>query len=252
MTAIPAMTATAPNWRMAAALAALGHAALLGVLLATVGTPKQTIPDPVMIIELPEGLAPASEVPLADEMPVQDRAEPLPTMVPPDLDIPEMQAPVPTDPVVLPTPRPIPPITRAPSPRPDLPRPQAAAPPRLQPPAPSTGSGNAGSGPADDPRAQQQQADWYALIAAHLERNKRYPREARRDGLQGTPTVRFTVDRRGRVSNISISSSSGHTALDEATIDLMRRVSPLPAMPRSMGRDSVTISLPIEYTLRRN
>lgn len=229
----------------------MGHAALFAALAIPPTPPQPAIPDPVMVVELPEGLAPANETPLIAETPVQ-RQEPLPTMVPPQIDIPEVKSPVSREPVVLPTPRPIQPVRRPPEPRPVPQRIPAAATPRPQTSAPATATGAAGDGPANNPDASDAAADWYALIAAHLERNKRYPREARRDGLQGTPTVRFTVDRRGRVSDIAIRDSSGHPALDEATVELMRRVSPLPAMPRSMGRDTVTITLPIEYTLRRN
>lgn len=119
-------------------------------------------------------------------------------------------------------------------------------------PAALAGTANAGTGTGDDLRAQEARDDWYALIFADLARKKRYPREARREGQEGTPTVRFTVNRRGRVSNISITRSSGHELLDQATIKLIRRAAPLPPMPRAMGRDSVTMSLPIAYELDRD
>ncbi len=63
-------------------------------------------------------------------------------------------------------------------------------------------------------------------------------------------TVRFTVLADGRISASSIRTSSGHDLLDQATLDLMQRVAPLPKFPRSMTKDSVTISLPIDYSLR--
>ena len=63
-------------------------------------------------------------------------------------------------------------------------------------------------------------------------------------------TVRFTVDRNGNVSGVSIKRSSGHELLDTATLELLQRVAPLPRMPTSMQRDSVTLSLPIDYSLR--
>ena len=243
----PLGTAT-PNWQLASVAALAGHAALFAALSLPAAQIEPRLPDPVMIVDLPQGMAPAAPS-VAEVQPdsVPDMRQPLPEMVQPRLDIPETQAPVSSDPVVAPTVRPIHPVTRTPAPPRTLNIPAAP-----HPVVGARGTSIAGEGPADDPRAAQESRDWYALIAAHLERNKRYPREARRDGLQGTPTVRFTVDRRGRVSNVSIRASSGHIALDEATVDLMQRVSPLPAMPRSMGRDSVTVTLPIEYTLRRN
>ncbi|MDR1296345.1 MAG: TonB family protein, partial [Deltaproteobacteria bacterium] len=43
-----------------------------------------------------------------------------------------------------------------------------------------------------------------------LERNKKYPRQARERHVQGTVEVRFTVDRQGRVTSSHISRSSNH------------------------------------------
>jgi len=236
----------APNWRLAIACAAIGHLALGAALVGQrAGTPPRHL-DPVMVIELPAGIAPPSAEPLEQQLAT---AEPLPNAVTPDLDILEVNAPLPSDPVTLPTPRPIQPTVQQPAPQRLVEVPRPAAP--VASAAPATASAVVGTGPGADPNAKREANDWYALVAAHLERNKRYPREARRDGITGTPTVRFAVNRRGRVSDVSIRNSSGNAALDEATIELLQRVSPLPAMPRSMGRDSVIITLPIEYSLSR-
>lgn len=239
-----------PNWRFALGSAVVGHAALAGVLMTQRTQEIVRMPDPVMVVELPAGAAPS---PAAVEQASQQQPMPqvLPDMVPPRIEVPRTDAPLPPDPVTVPAPRPVPRIAQAtPMTARPLSIPRAAS-RTAQAAAPATGAAESNEGPATDPETEREQADWYSLVSAHLERNKRYPREARRDGLQGTPTVRFTVNRRGRVSDVSIRDSSGHPSLDEATISLLKRVSPLPAMPRSMRRDSVTITLPIEYSLSR-
>ena len=112
-----------------------------------------------------------------------------------------------------------------------------------------SGTGSAAA-PGDDPKAKREEADYYSLLSAHLNRKKRYPSEAKKARQQGVVTVRFTVHADGRISGSSIRTSSGHDLLDQATLDLMERVAPLPRFPRSMTRDRVTISLPIDYSLR--
>jgi protein TonB len=112
-----------------------------------------------------------------------------------------------------------------------------------------TGSG-ASATPGNDPRARQQEQNYFAMVSAHLNRRKVYPAEARQARQQGVVTVRFTVDRSGNVSGASIKRSSGHEVLDRATLELLGRVAPLPRMPASMQKDSVTLSLPIDYSLR--
>ncbi|MBT0671056.1 energy transducer TonB [Novosphingobium profundi] len=146
---------------------------------------------------------------------------------------------------------PIQPVVAAPAPTPPRPAPPVAA---SGPSAPartvSAGSASTGDGPGTSPAARKAQQDYYAMIAAHLQRRKTYPPEARKARQQGIVTVRFTVARDGSVSAVSIKRSSGHELLDGATLDLMQRVAPLPRMPASMEKDSVTLSLPIEYSLR--
>ena len=240
-----------PHWWTAVALASLGHVGAMAMILSARSEAEMRLPEPVMVVELPEG-APAA-IPSAPE-PVSppEPQQPLPTRVAPPIAMPEVEAPLPPDPLTLPTPRPIARNVVA-SASHSRPTPLRAAPARAAftaPPAQTTGTGNVGGGPGDA-EAQQAQGDWYALVSAHLNHNKRYPREAKKAEQQGTPVVRFSVDRRGRVSDVSIRTSSGHELLDSATLELMQRVSPLPAMPRSMARESVTITLPIEYSLSR-
>ncbi|MDE2410218.1 MAG: energy transducer TonB, partial [Sphingomonadales bacterium] len=103
---------------------------------------------------------------------------------------------------------------------------------------------------AGDPRARKAELDYFALLSAHLNRRKAYPAEAKKARQEGIVTVRFTVDRDGNVSGAAVKRSSGFDLLDGATLDLLRRVAPLPRMPAAMPRDSVTISLPIEYALK--
>ena len=249
---MPALLSTRvePHWLAAIGLAAAAHAAAISAVLAAQPDPADPLPEPVMVVELPAGAAP--EAALAPQL--SAAAEPLqelPAATTPRIPAPEIEAPLPPERVALPTPRPLARNLVAPAPRP-APLARVAAPaPRLAPPTPAAGTGEAGGGPGNNTEASAAEADWYALISAHLNRDKRYPRDAKKAEQQGTPVVRFAVDRRGRVSDVSISRSSGHDVLDQATLELLRRVSPLPAMPRTMAREHVTITLPIEYSLSR-
>jgi periplasmic protein TonB len=94
------------------------------------------------------------------------------------------------------------------------------------------------------------EADYFSLISAHLNRRKTYPTDAKKARQEGVVVIRFTVDRGGNISGASIKRGSGHALLDQATLQLLQRVAPLPRMPASMPRDSVTLSLPIDYSLR--
>ncbi len=90
---------------------------------------------------------------------------------------------------------------------------------------------------------------YYAELAAWLERHKRYPARARQLRQEGVVRVRFVIDRSGKLVSHRIENSSGHDALDQAAADLVRRASPMPAIPSSLG-SRLEIVVPIAYRLR--
>ena len=248
MTAVKLGSDEKRRWVSAAAIAMAAHGLFGLAALAWKSPTDPAIPEPVVLVELPpasaseavSGPAPASQ---PDHSPPE---QPLP------LKVPAVRAPLPDDAVLLPPEprraaspaRPVPQPAPAPAPAPvAAPARTEAAPTPTASPAPSTSAG-------ESPRAKKEKANYYAMVSAHLNQRKQYPTEARKAREQGVVKVRFTVDRAGAISSVSITGSSGHAILDQATLALMQRVAPLPAMPASMTQDKVTISLPIDYSLR--
>tara|TARA_R100000322_G_scaffold168572_2_gene138651 strand:- start:688 stop:972 length:285 start_codon:yes stop_codon:yes gene_type:complete len=91
---------------------------------------------------------------------------------------------------------------------------------------------------------------YLAKLNQHLARYYSYPRHAQRLGLEGTATVKFTFDREGRLVARSVTDPSGHQRLDQATLDMLRKADPLPAVPDDIEGDRLTLSLPVQYLLR--
>lgn len=238
------------RWMLGGGIALAGHVSLVAaVLLAGGHRPREVSEDPVVLVELRPLASPAPAVttqePVAETQP---EYTPQPS-IRPIAEAPQVRTPLPREFVSVPPPRPPLPAQRAPA---AVQRPvEPASAVRPTPAEPST---NAGTGTAavagDDPKAKREEADYYSLLSAHLNRKKRYPTEAKKARQQGVVTVRFTVHSNGSISSSSIRKSSGHALLDQATLDLMQRVAPLPKFPESMTKDSVTISLPIDYSLR--
>jgi periplasmic protein TonB len=50
-----------------------------------------------------------------------------------------------------------------------------------------------------------------------------YPVDAQRNGQGGTVQAELSIDTQGRVSGCTIVHSSGHSSLDDATCDILRR-----------------------------
>lgn len=231
------------QWQIAATVALAAHVSAAALVLSWTRPVAPREPEPVVLVELPPpaAAAPGAASPQAVARP-QRATPPVPAPRPP-VEAPPVAAPLPRDPVALPPPAAAP-VARSETPAPAT----ATASPLAVAPA-ATGTGTTTT-PGNDPRARRQEADYFAMVSAHLNRRKVYPAEARRARQQGVVTVRFTVDRQGGVTAVSIKRGSGHEVLDRATLDLVRRVVPLPPMPPSMPRDSLTLSLPIDYSLR--
>jgi len=103
------------------------------------------------------------------------------------------------------------------------------------------------------PAASTQQALslWQAQLLAHLQRYRRYPRQAERQRQQGVSHVRFLVDRQGRISQPQIERASGHRLLDEETLATVRRASPVPPPPPDVSGNPVEVVVPVSFYLRR-
>jgi periplasmic protein TonB len=87
---------------------------------------------------------------------------------------------------------------------------------------------------------------YLGALRAHLERTKINPRSS----VVGTAVVHFVVDPSGRVISREISVSSGSKILDDAAIASIDKASPFPAMPQTLQRDAMDVSVPFKFSVR--
>ncbi|MEH6415974.1 energy transducer TonB family protein [Pseudomonas sp. CGJS7] len=90
-------------------------------------------------------------------------------------------------------------------------------------------------------------SQWQQRLLGHLQRYKRYPRQARRLHQQGVAEVGLTVDGDGRVLESRIARSSGYPSLDEEALAVVLRASPVPAPPAELGPPPLQVRVPIEF-----
>ena len=235
-------------WLSSGLIALVVHAGAIAVIVTATRLATPTVPEPVVLVELPPLPAQATRDSTM-AAPVEPTPLPQPTQAAALRMVRPQHTPSPLAnprPMATPVPaQPAQPDNDAPV-RPVAPAAAAAVAAASAPPAATP----AASAPvAADAATRRTEANYFASLSAHLNRRKTYPAEARQARQQGTVAVRFTVDRAGNVSNVSIRRSSGHAILDSATLALVERVAPMPRMPASMRRDSITITLPIEYSL---
>ena len=81
-----------------------------------------------------------------------------------------------------------------------------------------------------------------------IDENKSYPLLARQRKQEGSPIVSFTILKNGIVEKITI-VSSGHRLLDREARRIIMLSSPFPEIPNSMKKDSIDLTVPINFKL---
>ena len=123
--------------------------------------------------------------------------------------------------------------------------PKPDTPAESQPPAPATTAPQL-------PRIVNSTAvpTWKRQVVGLLERNKRYPTAAQARHEQGTAQLAFSLDRQGRVTASRIIKSSGSTALDNETLELVKRAQPFPPPPPDLPGAQIDLNVPIRFNIK--
>jgi periplasmic protein TonB len=75
-----------------------------------------------------------------------------------------------------------------------------------------------------------------------------YPLAARRRGLAGRVEVELLLEPSGRVRDLAVVSSSSHLLLDEAAVEAVRSLAPMP-LPEHLPRRPLRVRLPVIFQL---
>ncbi|MBI3507749.1 MAG: energy transducer TonB [Proteobacteria bacterium] len=94
-------------------------------------------------------------------------------------------------------------------------------------------------------------ASWQSQLLARLESFKRYPAEARARREAGVASVRFVVDRDGRVHSATLQATSGSRSLDAEAVEIVRRAEPLPKPPPEIAGERIELVVPVNFAMCR-
>lgn len=89
---------------------------------------------------------------------------------------------------------------------------------------------------------------YYGRVRQIIDANKNYPLLARQRKQEGSPKVSFTILKNGIIEKLSI-DSSGYRILDREARRIIMISSPFPEIPDSMNKDSIDLTIPINFKL---
>jgi protein TonB len=76
-----------------------------------------------------------------------------------------------------------------------------------------------------------------------------YPLAARRQRAEGTVELEVVIEPSGRVAQVRVVSSSAQPALDEAAVEAVRGLRPVP-IPGHLPKRELRVRLPLVFQLR--
>src|SRR5262249_18529141 len=235
------------RWLACAAIVVLAHAGLAAAMVRWTDPLDPAEPSATIVVEL----APISAAPT----PVSDEVPPGPDQVQaeavPEKPVEEIKK---EEPDVAPAPDPeVAVAAKLPEPEPPKPDSSVPAPITSAPQAQQLALATVPAAPVQGtPKPSDSTAipTWRSRIAAALERNKRYPKEARARRQQGVTQVAFTLDRSRHLLDSRIVRGPGSAALDDETLQLLRRAQPFPPPPPELAGDKVDLIVPVRFNLR--
>lgn len=238
----------------------LFHAIAIAALWAVLaGDPAQLKDEtPVVVVDLvalaqsaPAGSSGPSGSPgpvRPDPPPTAQPIVPQPAVpTPPVVERQERPAPKPraeSKPAPAPAPAPVEPAQSSPTQALAQPNPGSAAPQR-------SAGGGTGTGQSDAGSSAVAKASYARLLLTRLQRAIVYPRRAQRRDIQGVVRVEVVLAASGTLKTVRLVGTSGSDILDDAAIQLVRRVAPFPPVPQDLsprGQDFAFVA-PIQYRL---
>ena len=88
-----------------------------------------------------------------------------------------------------------------------------------------------------------------ALIGA-AKHHRLYPESAVERGWQGRVTVRLAIDADGAVAAALVRRSSGHGALDQQAVEMLRKAAGLTPLPPALRSREFSVDVPVLFELR--
>lgn len=97
------------------------------------------------------------------------------------------------------------------------------------------------------PVAADDVKDWKRSVAKLIVKKQTYPRSALSREIEGRAKVRLVVAKDGTITSHEIVQPTGENVLDREIPKLVKRLSPLPALPAS--KDDMSLVIPLSWSL---
>lgn len=95
------------------------------------------------------------------------------------------------------------------------------------------------------------EAEYLSKIRYKIEKNKNYPKIAKRLNHTGKVHVTFTITKDGRIKNCKLHKSAEFESLNQATLEIFQKIVSFEPIPEKLEKEHWEITIPIVYQLAR-
>ncbi len=93
-------------------------------------------------------------------------------------------------------------------------------------------------------------AKYEQLLVAWLEKQKKYPKRAKRMRIEGEGRLRILIDQTGQTLKITLEQRTGNRLLDKAALEMAERANPFPPMPENNLHQTLEFIVPVVFALQ--
>lgn len=96
------------------------------------------------------------------------------------------------------------------------------------------------------------EATYLAKLTSLIEKNKNYPKSAKRLNQTGKVHVTFMITKDGKIKNCKILKGSEFESLDQAALEILLNIANFEPIPNELNKESWEITVPIVYQIARS
>ncbi len=96
------------------------------------------------------------------------------------------------------------------------------------------------------------ESEYLSKVRFHIEKNKIYPKTAKRLNQTGKVHVTFFILKDGKIKHCKIHKSSNFDSLDNAALEIFEKIASFEPIPEKLDKNSWEITVPIVYQISRN
>jgi protein TonB len=104
--------------------------------------------------------------------------------------------------------------------------------------------------PGDDALDLGSLAQYRLALIGAAKHHRLYPESAVERGWQGRVTVRLAIDVDGSIAAALVRRSSGHGALDQQAVEMLRKAAALTPLPPALRSREFSVDVPVLFELR--